>query len=159
VTTPGTVPEFQIPNPRVHKSKRLLWAIGGVLALLILWQCGTALWQGRILSNDAVAHFHDQLNQGRYDELVAESDDAFRASGTHEKLVNFFTAVHTKLGDASKSSMTKINVNATTNGTFLTTAYSTMFTSGEATETFTWIKKNGTIKLYNYNVNSSALLN
>jgi hypothetical protein len=160
-TTPGTVPGFQIPNPPVRKSKTLVWVlgVGGVLALVMLWQCGTALWRGRNLSNDAVAHFHDQLNQGKYEDLIAESDDAFRASAAQEKLVSYLSSVHSKLGNAGKSSMTSININATVNGTFLKTVYSTMFTSGEATESFIWVKRNGVLRLYHYNVNSAALLN
>ena len=94
----------------------------------------------------------------QYEEIIAESDDAFRASGTHEKLMSFLTGLHAKLGDHIKSSMTNINLNANTNGTSLTTVYSSMFNNGDATETLIWIKKNGSLRLYRYNVNSDALL-
>jgi hypothetical protein len=160
MSAPTTVPGLYGSRPPVRKSKLLYWVvgIGGVLAIVILWQFGSALWRAHNLSNVAVLRFHDQLNMGQYEEIIAESDDAFRASGTHEKLINFLTDVHAKLGDQVKSSMTNINLNATANGTFLTTVYSTMFSSGDATETFVWIKKDGSLRLYRYTVNSPLLL-
>ena len=66
--------------------------------------------------------------------------------------------MHRKLGNAQNSSLTNVNVNATTNGTFITTLYQTSFAAGPASETFIWLKSNGDLKLYNYNIQSKALL-
>ena len=49
-------------------------------------------------------------------------------------------------------------VNAGTSGTFIVARYDTTFARGKATETFTWIKRNGVLKLYGYHVESNALV-
>jgi len=49
-------------------------------------------------------------------------------------------------------------VNATTSGTFIVARYNTMFARGPAVETFTFVKKSGTLKLPEYHIESEALL-
>jgi hypothetical protein len=113
--------------------------------------------RGQKLANIAVEHFHEQLNNDRYDEIIGEADEGFSQAGKDD-LLKFFSAVHAKLGDAGASSFDNINVSATPTRTFVTTRYSTAFSRGAATETFTWIKKAGALKLYGYNINSNALI-
>ena len=148
-----------------HMPMRRKWAlwkwsllVTGVMAALLMWQCGSALVQGRNLSNPAVQHFHDELNADRYDEIYREGDDGFIRSGKEEDLVKFLQAVHTKLGDAGAASLVNIRVNATTSGTFIVTQYNTTFARGPAVETFTWVKRSGTLKLHGYHIESTALV-
>ena len=161
MTTPAATPTPDF-GPTVPRPKRVLWkwslAFTAAALLFLLWQCGSSLYQGRSLANASVRHFHEQLNNGRYEDIYGEADEGFVRSGKREDLVKFLQAVHTKLGEASSESLTNINVNAATRGTFITTVYATQFTRGRAVETFTWIKRNGVLKLYGYNVQSNALI-
>jgi Protein of unknown function (DUF4019) len=137
------------------------WSLGltAILLTYFMWQCGSALVQGRTLANAAVHHFHEKLNSGQYEEICRSADQAFTAAQGHEEVVKFLTAVHRKLGNAGAESQVNIRVDSNTNGTFITTFYRTEFASGAATETFTWRKSGGAIRLLGYNVQSSALLN
>lgn len=103
--------------------------------------------------------FHQELNGSHYEEICRDADDGFSQGEKHDELLRLLEAVHRKLGDASDESQTSMNVNATTDGTFITADYNTRFVQGQAIETFTWIKSGGTLKLYGYNIQSKVLLN
>jgi hypothetical protein len=136
------------------------WSLGltALLLIYLMWQCGSALRQGRVLAEPAVQAFHAKFNAGNYEEIYQEADAGFTGEGKHDELVKFLTAVHTKLGDAGVTNQVNMLVNAATSGTFITTRYDTTFARGKAAETFTWIKKNGTLKLYGYHIEGNALI-
>src|SRR5439155_11860482 len=113
---------------------------------------------GRDLANVAVREFHQKLSGGRYEEIYLEADEGFTGAGKHDELVRFLEAVHTKRGNAGVESLANMRVNATTVGTFVVAQYNTTFEHGSAVETFTWIKSNGALKLYGYNIQSNALI-
>jgi hypothetical protein len=142
--------------------KRVLWkwslAATAVILAFLMWQCGSALVQGRKLANAAVQHFHQQLNTEEYEEIYRSADEGFRTGQSHDELIKFLQAVHKKLGNAGDATQTNIRVDTNTQGTFTTTWYSTAFANGTAKETFTWTKGSGTLKLYGYHIESNALL-
>lgn len=158
---PIPVPSFgYAPAPA---PKRILWkwslvATAAVLGFL-MWQCGSALRTGRVLSDKAVHRFRTQLNSGRYEDICQEADESFSEGGRHDDTLKLLEAVHRKLGDAGAENQINVNVNAATGGTFITADYNTSYTQGQAMETFTWKRSGGTLKLYAYNVQSKALLN
>jgi hypothetical protein len=132
--------------------------LGGVVLALLIWQFGTALWRGRAKSNAAVQHFHQELNVGSYDQIANEADEGFEREGKRDELVRFLQTVHTKLGPAGDASMTSININVSTKGTFTTAGYLTQFGNDKAQETFIWKKSaDGELKLYRYNIQSNQL--
>ena len=106
-----------------------------------------ALLKGRGLANIAVHHFHSLLNDGSYQQILEEADETFRAAQGPNDTVNFLAAVHGKLGAAQSERLSNINVNATTNGTFVITTYQTRFDRGAAVETFTWTKTGNALRL------------
>ena len=126
--------------------------------MFLMWQCGSALWSGRKLSDAAVQRFHQQLNAAEYQAICNDADEGFRSGQNQEDIIKLLTAVHKKLGAAGKDSLINLEVKATTNGTFTTAFYDTKFANGDATETFTWIKSGGGLKLYGYNIQSMALI-
>ena len=136
------------------------WSLGltALFLIYLMWQCGSALRQGRVLAEPAVQTFHAEFNAGQYEEIYQEADAGFTGAGKHDELVKFLAAVHTKLGDAGVTNQVNILVNANTSGTFITTRYDTTFTRGTAVETFTWVKEGGTVKLYGYHIESNALI-
>ena len=155
----STAPSFD-STPARPKRAWWKWSIGVTALLLIYltWQCGSALHQGKVLAEPAVQAFHAKLNAGPYEEIYQEADSGFTGEGKHDELVKFLTAVHTKLGDAGVTNQVNMLVNATMSGTFITARYDTTFGRGKAAETFTWIKKNGTLKLYGYHIEGNALI-
>ena len=106
-----------------------------------------AMWlhmkAGARFSDEAVRHFHSQLDSEAYDDIVRDSDDAFRNSESRDELVKFLAGVHSKLGPSRGFNRTNIFVNANTNGTFIKVTYQSTFDQGNAVEAFTW-KKAGT---------------
>jgi hypothetical protein len=113
---------------------------------------------GARLSDDAVHHFHSQLDSQAYDDIVGNSDEAFQNSANHDELTKFLSGVHSKLGSSHGFTRTNIFVNATTNGTFTKVTYQSRFDQGNATESFTWKKANGGLKLVRYDVKSNAFV-
>jgi hypothetical protein len=136
------------------------WSVGAtsIILLVLLWQCGSALVQGRKLANAAVRHFHQQLNTEEYDEIYQEADEGFKNGQTHDEIIEFLRAVHSKLGNTGDEKQINIRADANTHGAFITARYSTAFVSGTATETFTWIKSSGILKLHAYHIQSNALI-
>lgn len=160
MTTPAPVPDsFQATSA---SKKRLLWkwSLGATIILLLylMWQCGSGLMEARSLSNEAVKTFHEELNNNRFDQIYNEAADGFLSGGKREELIKFLQAVHGKLGDAGEFHLRNVNVNATVTATFITTVYATNFTHGLAVETFTWVKSQGRVRLYGYNIQSNALV-
>lgn len=143
-------------------TKRVLWRWSAALTALILvslmWRCGSALVQGRKLADAAVRHFHQQLNAGDYEGIYREADEGFRAGQSHDDSIRFLETVHKKLGSGGAETQLNVRVDTNTRGTFLTTHYTTAFAIGTATEMFTWVKSNGTLKLYGYHIQSNALI-
>lgn len=142
--------------------KSILWkwsiAITVVVLGFLAWQCGSALLAGRGLSNAAVKHFHEQLNEEQYEQIFAAADDGFQRSADREETIKFLQAVHRKLGSAEQTNLRNITVQATGAGTFVIASYITKFKNGEGTEQFTWTKTDGQLKLHGYNVQSKALV-
>jgi hypothetical protein len=113
---------------------------------------------GARLSDEAVRHFHSQLDSEAYDDIVRDSDEAFQNSESRDELVKFLAGVHSKLGASRDFTRTNIFVNASTNGTFIKVTYESAFDQGNAVETFTWKKASGGLKLVRYDINSKVFL-
>jgi hypothetical protein len=123
-----------------------------------MWQCGSGLHAGARLSDDAVRHFHSQLDSEAYGDILRESDEAFQNSGSGDETTKFLAGVHSKLGSSRGFTRAGINVNASTNGTFIRVSYQSTFDQGNAVETFVWRKAGDGLKLVRYEVNSNAFL-
>lgn len=140
---------------------RVLWKWSFLFLLVLvvwgMWQCGSALRMGARLAEPAVQQFHQELDAGQFESICGQAADGFCASGADGETMRFLKGVHEKLGNTGAAKRGGMNVNSTTNGTFLTIQYDTTFALGPAVETFTWIKNGNTLKLYRYNLQSNAL--
>lgn len=110
------------------------------------------------MAGPAVQDFHRNLNAGQYEQIYLGADAGLAGDGGHDELIKFLEGVHTKLGDAGAASQLSIRVSATTFGSSIIAQYNTTYTRGSAIETFTWVKKNGNLKLYGYDIRSNALV-
>jgi hypothetical protein len=148
------------PKEPVFKFKILWkWSFLFLLALVVwgVWQCGSGFRIASQLSEPAVRQFHQELDAGDYEAICGQAAEGFCGKGADGDTVRFLKGVHEKLGNAGAAQRGMINVNANTNGTFVTVQYSTSFSIGPAQETFTWIKSGSMLKLFRYNVQSNAL--
>jgi len=157
--TQSSVPSFGYST---GPPKRILWkwslAVTAVVLVFLMWQCGSALYSGAKLADQAVQRFHVQLNRGEFDEICREGDEAFSQGEKHDELLHFLEQIHRKLGNAGAGSRTNLRVNAEPGGTFVTAHFATQFEQGQADETFTWRRSGNTLRLYRYNVQSNAFL-
>jgi hypothetical protein len=148
------------PTPATPKPVLWKWSLAITIAVLLflMWQCGSALHEGLGLSNNSVREFHQRLNGGKYEDIYQKADESFTEAGKHDELVTFLKVVHARLGNAGVETLANMRVNATTGGTFIVAQYNTTFEGGPAVETFTWIKSNRTLKLYEYHIQSNAII-
>jgi hypothetical protein len=142
--------------------QRVLWkwsvAVTAAILLFLMWQCGSALYHARALSNTAIREFHQHLNSGQYEQIYLTADQGFAQEDKHDELVRFLEAVHRRFGDARTENLINVNVNATTDGTFIVAQYNTTFAQGSATETFSWLKRWGTLKLHGYRIQPNGFI-
>ena len=130
-----------------------------ILVTFLMWQCGTALYQGATKSDANVSHFHELLNNGKYEQICGEADPYFQSAENKQALLKVLLLIHKRLGRAGATTRGVVNANANTNGTFQSVDYETQFEKGTAKEEFTFRKSvTGDLKLLGYHVQSSALL-
>jgi hypothetical protein len=155
----ASVAESPSAQPK-RKWISLKWSLIAVVLLFgyFMWQCGSGMKAGARLSDEAVRHFHSQLDSEAYDDIVRDSDEAFRNSENRDELVKFLAGVHSKLGPSRGFNRTNIFVNANTNGTFMKVTYQSTFDQGNAVEAFTWKKAGVGLQLVRYDVNSNAFV-
>jgi hypothetical protein len=148
--------------PAKPKPKRVLlkWSLLATVLVLgyFMWQCGSGMSAGARLSDDAVRHFHSQLDSEAYGDIVRDSDEAFQNFENRDEIIKFLAGVHSKLGPSRGFTRTNIFVNASTNGTFIKVTYQSTFDQGNAVEAFTWKKAGAGLKLVRYDVNSNAFV-
>jgi hypothetical protein len=149
-----STPDFGYHAP----AKRLLWkwsiGITAIILIFYAWQCGSAIMLSRNSVEGLVRHFHEQLNTAQFEQISREASEGFN----HAQSVKLFGAIHSKLGDAGDQKLINTSINTGSDGTFVTTRYKTEFAHGSAIETFTWIRKSSSLKLYGYNIESDVFL-
>jgi hypothetical protein len=156
----------QVPPPdfsyEAEPRKRVQWKwsllIAAIGLVYLTWQCGSGLYSGSALANDEVHRFHAHLNSHEYDEICAEADSAFSEGERRDQLVWLLEATNRKLGEAGAARRVGLRVNVTMNGTFVTGEFLTQYATDQAHETFTWRKTGDGLKLYGYDVRSTAFL-
>jgi len=155
---PNPLSSYGYTNRPARPLRKWLYAGGALLGALLLWEFGSALYAARAVSNAAVLEFHQRMNQDQYDEIYGAADEGFTHAITQADWAKLLGGVHVKLGDAGATSLRNVNVNASAGKSFITTIYHTAYPRDPAAvETFTWIKKDGAVKLYGYHVQSNAL--
>ena len=154
---PDSLPRFGYVTPTRSNTWKWIFGVAAVLGIAVMWQCGSWLNEGRKASNAAVAEFHSRLNRTDYQAIYQAADEELQHLGKSSELLTFLTSVHAKLGEAGAVSLQNINVNSANGRSTITTRYNTKFANGAAVETFTWIKRDGILKLYGYHVLSDLL--
>ncbi len=124
-------------------------------AVLILPACSPV--KAKQLAEAGVTKFHAQLEAEQYQEIFSQASSEFQKSGTEAELMEFFSAVHRKLGGVQNSQEQGFFINYGTAGTMVTLTYKTDFANGQASEQFVW-RVGEQPSLVSYRVDSRALI-
>lgn len=106
----------------------------------------------------AVAQFHDQFNNEKYQDIYSAADDRFKKASTQQEILDLFQAVHRKLGTVKNSSEAGWHVNSNTFETVVDLTYQTEFVEGKGVEQFVYSVKDGKATLLGYHINSPTLI-
>jgi hypothetical protein len=80
------------PDPPRRAWRKWSLGLAALLLICLMWQCGSALRQGRVLAEPAVQAFHAKLNAGKYEEIYQGADAALTGTGKHDELGKFLAA-------------------------------------------------------------------
>src|SRR5579862_4651198 len=101
---PASTVAYPHSDPAQPKPQRILWKWSAIIVFVLFgyfaWQCGAGMHAGARLSDDAVRHFHSQLDSGAFGEILRESDEAFQNSASSDEITKFLAGVHSKLGSS-----------------------------------------------------------
>lgn len=132
-----------------------------LLGFIALSGCGSCITGGAMAKGTATAavdDFHTRYNRKDYPGICAMVSDDFHKSTTDEQFTKVLTLVQQKLGTVKNSNETNWKVFVGTGGTQVTLSYDTEFSNAKGTEEFVWVVEGGRARLFNYRVNSPALL-
>jgi hypothetical protein len=109
-------------------------------------------------AQEAIAHFHEMLSAGQFEEIYAMTDDSFKKASTDQDMKRILATIDRKLGAVKASESTGWNIGYTTSATSITLHYKTQFEHGTGAETFRYRLADGKALLAGYNMNSNDLL-
>ena len=131
--------------------------VGAAIALAL---AGCSLGRSRSAAESAVAHFHQELDQGHYQDIYRATAPQFRQATSEDRFVEILTLVHDRLGAVSGADQTNWHYDYTNGTTTVTLDYNTRFASGQATEHFRLLIGDGdSARLLSYDINSPLLAN
>jgi hypothetical protein len=127
----------------------------GLAAVAALGAC--SMGQDTAAAEAAVAQFHQMLDAGRFHEIYAATDTAFRNATPEEELTRVLAAVHERLGAVRQANRQGWHVNYNNGTTSVELNYNTTFATAPGTERFVYRIDHGTAALVSYDVHSDAL--
>ena len=119
--------------------------------------CG-GVKEGKQEADRAVAEFHGQFNQGRFDALWDAAGPELKGAVSQRDFSALLAAVRRKLGDVTGSTTRSWNVGSGTAGTHVALVQDTTFSTGKATEAFRFAVKDGKATLVGYDIASRDLI-
>lgn len=141
----------------------LIIAVGVLILFAMgygLYGCFTAVTSAQAQSRQLVKTLHSEMNQQAWDEIYTTASKGYQASLSQKKSDLFFSSIARKLGTPGSATLQYTNISTTTNGDFIRSVFQTKFSkAGNARETIVWREgDDGQYRLYDYNINSAALL-
>jgi hypothetical protein len=129
------------------------------LSLLSIVALGcSAVTDGKPAAEAAIVDFHKMLDDERYADIYALTDQRFKDASSEEDIVKLLTAVHTKLGKVKSSETTNWRANSYNLTSYIELEQETDFENGKATEHFTFVYADKKVSLGGYNINSMDLI-
>ena len=129
-----------------------------ILLIAILALAGCSAGDNTKLAAAGVTEFHRLLDAGEFDRIYADASADLKQPTSQEDFVALLAAVRRKLGTTKSSSQQGWNINYNTSGRYITLAYATVYSDGEAAEQFVYRIEGERALLAGYHVNSNALI-
>ena len=105
-----------------------------------------------------VAKFHEHLNAENHNAIYEMGSQGFKASGSKEEFVEYFSAVRKKLGKYESTALVNWSVNYDISGNFTDLEYESVFEEGKAQEAFRITTNDKIAKLHIYKINSNVFI-
>lgn len=132
-----------------------------LLAISVLFisvlACG-ALKDGKPAAEEQIRQFHSMLDEGKFDEIYANSDQRMKDAASKEEMIKLLKAVHSKLGSVTGSTTATWNIGNYNLTSTIVMVQETTFENGKGTETFTFILSGKEAHLAGYYINSNDFL-
>jgi len=127
-------------------------------AAIALALAGCSFGRSRAAAEAAVAHFHQELDQGHYQGIYQATAPQFRQATSDGQFVAILETIHERLGAASGADQTNWHYDYDNGTTTVTLDYNTRFASGQATEHFVWLMgEDDSARLLTYDIHSPLL--
>ncbi len=147
--------------------RRTLGVSAAAAALVAIVSAGGLFFEAsgdQAEADRAVAHLHEQLDRGSFEDILQSSDPLFTSGVSHADAIQFFSAIHTKLGATANAHLDawreakQLNGSIGT-GTFMEMTYTTQFANGQGREQFIWrVTNDRRLLLVGYHVESPVFL-
>lgn len=153
-------PDLPVPltQRKVRKGLSRSWIVIGVisalLAVLVIWSCGSGIYRNYRIGRSAVDQFHQRLDRADYDSIYTNTTDGFRSAGSRVDQIRFFEAVHQKMGNSGTVTAAGFHVNWQHGHIIVNEVFNTQFAQGLAQEGFIWIIDNGEPRLQTYHIDA-----
>lgn len=134
-----------------------MWIRSGLVFVAVVL-CGCSISANYNDAKTAVDVFHHLMDAGDYATIYVNSAKGFQDAGTRDVVFGFFARVNRKMGKCGVATVSFGGYQATTSGTFVTTADSRVCDNGTLSEQFSWLMVDGKAKLLKYNADSPLLL-
>jgi hypothetical protein len=109
-------------------------------------------------TRDAVAAFHRLVDQGDYGAIYDAASVTFKASGSRDQAIGFFSRVNRKMGACQDLSLSIVGYQINGGGTFITAHSARKCANGTLGEQFVWQLINRGPVLIRYTVDNPRLL-
>jgi hypothetical protein len=126
-----------------------------LMALLALAGCSAPDFSG---AEAGIGRLHQAQFTEDFQDIYRASADDLKHATTESDFVHFLSVTHSKLGAMQSTNQTGKSFNITTNGTYVTLFYHTVFEKGSAQETFVYVSREQKTLLAGYHIESMALL-
>lgn len=126
-------------------------------ALLAVGLGCSAISAGTEASEKAVGRFHQQFNDGKFDEIYNDGSKEFKSAVQKSNWTSMLSHVSSRLGKMKSKNQSAWNVKTADIGVVVELNYDTEFENGSGKEKFTFVIVNDEAKLLGYEVESEKL--
>jgi opacity protein-like surface antigen len=128
-----------------------------IVAAATVLLAGCSAGKDAAAAEQAVTHFHQQLDAGQFDAIYDASAPELKAVTPKAAFLRLLDAIHRKLGAVKGATSQGWGVNYGTGGGTVTLNYQTQFARGSGTEQFVY-RTGSAPTLLGYHINSTDLI-
>lgn len=130
-----------------------------VLSILAVGLGCSSLFGGTASSEKAVERFHQQFNDGQFDDIYSGGSKEFKDAAPQNDFVAMLRHINGRLGKMKSKSLGSWGIRTVGIGSVVELKYDTEFENGPGKEKFTFLMVNDEPKLLGYEVEADKLKN